>query len=79
MDSLTNLKFQHKPKYQISKITSSKNKTYYYYFLGAKIPRSIVYSITNLNTISFAFGRPIRPIKLNLGSTSSNFIGEVDN
>jgi hypothetical protein len=65
-DSLTNLKFQHKPIYHLSKITTSKNRTYYY-FLGAKIPRSIVYSITNLNTNILAFGRPIRPNKIELG------------
>jgi hypothetical protein len=33
----TNLKFQHKPKYCLSKILIKKKKTYYYN-LGAKIP-----------------------------------------
>jgi hypothetical protein len=44
---VTNLKFQQKPKYHISKILISKLN----YYLGGKIPK-LLYSIMNLNTIS---------------------------
>jgi len=38
-NSITNLKFQHKPKYHLFKILISKQT---YYYLGAKIPQAIV-------------------------------------
>jgi hypothetical protein len=49
----TNLKFQHKPKYHLSKNPHIKIRPGYYYLVGGpKSLKLLLYSVMNLNTIS---------------------------